>query len=65
MLLCPPQVEALENAAGRIEQNDIWLWLVDGVGIERDQLTADPYWFQASQVRAASLTAPPTDRSLV
>ena len=61
MLLRPLQVEALENAASRIEQNHIWLWLVDGVRIERDQVTADPYWFQASQVRAASLAVPPAD----
>ena len=61
MLLRPLQVEALENAASRIEQNDIGLWLVHGVGIERDQVTADPYWFQASQVRAARLAAPPAE----
>jgi hypothetical protein len=61
VLLRPLQVEALENAASRIEQNDIGLWLVDGVGIERDQIAADPYWFQASQIRGATLAAPPAE----
>ena len=37
MLLRRPQVEALENATGRVEQDDIRLWLAERLGIERYQ----------------------------
>jgi len=57
VLLRRLQVEALENAAGWVEQNDIGLWLVDRLGIESDQAACDPYRFQGSPGREASFAA--------
>jgi hypothetical protein len=51
------QVEAPENAAGRVKQDDIWLWLVDRPGIERDQVAPDPYCLQGSSSRKGILAA--------
>jgi hypothetical protein len=47
------QVEALENAAGRVKQDDVRLWLVDRLGIERDQVAPDPYCSQGCSSLAA------------
>jgi hypothetical protein len=48
------QIETLENATCRVEQDDIRLWPMHFLGIERYQLVADPHRFQGS---AASLAA--------
>lgn len=46
VLLCRPEIEALENATGRVEQNDIRLWLAERLGIERYQFARNPYRFK-------------------
>ena len=45
VLLRRLQVEPLENAAGRIEQDDVRLRPVDRLGIESDQAVGDSYGF--------------------
>jgi hypothetical protein len=57
VLLRRLQVEALEDSAGRIEQDDIRLSLVDSLRIERDEITGDLYCFKASPDREAGLAA--------
>jgi hypothetical protein len=51
----PLQVEALENATRRIEQDDIGLWVMYCLRIERDQVGVDLHRLQRPGRREVTL----------
>jgi hypothetical protein len=56
-LLCRLQVQALENTAGRVQQNDIRLGLLHILRIERDQAVADLHCFERLSGDAGAFAA--------
>lgn len=57
------QVEAPENAAGRVEQDDVRLGAMDRLRIERDQIARNLHRFKSSLANvAARLSTPRAER---